>query len=190
MKRLAPLTLITALILAGCSSSTESAPEPAETTTDASTEAPPQTEPADESTPPNLDNLTAEEQAVLNARPDGGLYDRYSDESVVEDARHTCYHIQRNVEQGNSIALHTLDQIYSANSRSQQERSNDPAYPDDTPYIRDMEYPVEQALVHMCPEHLDEVDRDAFDSFNAFANAGMELGYTRFTEDGYEFTDE
>lgn len=39
MKKLAPLTLITAaLVLAGCSSSSESAPEPAETTADASTE--------------------------------------------------------------------------------------------------------------------------------------------------------
>lgn len=177
MKRLAPLTLILAFAFTSCSSETDSAPEPAETTADANTEAAPQTEPADESTPPDLDNLSEAEQAILNARPNQDLYTRYSDESVIEDAHHTCDHIQRNVERGNSIGMHTLDQIHSSNSRSQADRMNDPAYPDDTPYMGDMEYPVEQGLVHLCPEALEEVEPDMYNSYNEFTNAAEETGF-------------
>jgi len=190
MNRLAPLILIlSALFLASCSSNdTEAAVEPPEEATASPTE---ESEPQDSEnvrTPPDMDNLTAEEHAVLNARPDHELYDRYSDEAFIEDARHTCRHIEINVKHGNTIALHTLDQIHTNNQISQNKRVDSPDYPDDTPYISDMEYPVEQALIHMCPELLDEVEREAFDTISEFTKAGHETGYLRFTDDGYEFT--
>lgn len=160
MKRIAPLTLIAALFLAGCSGDTEASPEPSETATRKS---------AEEWQMENQAKQKAEEEAAEASPTDRKQLSDYSDdernfladladlrttldnEELVESGHSTC----ENIERTKSPDTVTGSDISDATFYYMMDFEND----SDNGYEI-----VRTAVYNFCPEFVDQFDYEAMRS--------------------------